>query len=70
MKMLVHEVKTKDHPPDFKHIEVLVSFWCHENSPSFLTLFLKKEDDMTSYKMRALATKRAREFLSKIGYLH
>ena len=70
MKMSVREVKTKDHPPDFKHIEVLVSFWCRENSPSFLTLFLKKRDDMTSAKIKTLAIKKTRQFLSKIEYLH
>lgn len=70
MRMSVREVKTKDHPPDFKHIEVLVSFWCQENSPSFLTLFLKKRDDMTSAKIKALAIKKTHQFLSKIEYLH
>ncbi len=69
MRMSVHEVKTKDHPPDFKHIEVLVSFWCQENAPSFLTLFLKKKNDMTSTKIKSLAIKKAHEFLSKIEYI-
>jgi len=69
MKMSVREVKSKDHPPDFNHIEVLVSFWCQENSPSYLTLFLKKENDMTSAKIKALAIKKTHQFLSKIGYL-
>lgn len=70
MKMSVHEVKTKDHPPDFKHTEVLVSFWCRKDTPSFMTFFLKKKDDMTSSKMRALAVKKARQFLSTIECLN
>lgn len=70
MKMLVREVKTKDHPPDFKHIEVLVSFWCQEDSPSYVTLFLKKRSDMTSAKIKILAIKKTHQFLSRIDYLH
>jgi hypothetical protein len=70
MKMSVHEVNSKDHPPGFMHIEVLVSFWDEENSPSYLTFFLKRKDDMTSAKIRTLAINKARQFLSKIDYLH
>lgn len=69
MKMSVHEVKTKDHPPGFNHVEVLVSFWWQEDSPSYLTLFIKKKEDMTSAKIKALAIKKAHEFLSKIEYI-
>ncbi len=69
MKMSVREVKTKDHPPGFNHIEVLVSFWCQENAPSYLTLFLKKRDNMTSDKIKTLAIKKTHQFLSKIEYL-
>lgn len=68
MKMLVREVKTNDHHPNFNHVEVLVSFWCQKNSPSFLTFFLKKKEDMTSAKIRNLAIKKTHEFLSKIEY--
>lgn len=69
MKITVREVKTKDHPPGFNHIEVFVSFWCQENAPSYLTLFLKKKNDMTSTKIKSLAIKKAHEFLSKIEYI-
>ncbi len=69
MKMSVREVKTKDHPPDFNHIEVLVSFWFQENPPSYLTLFLKKKNDMTLAKIKALAIKKTHQFLSTIEYL-
>ena len=69
MRMSVREVKTKDHPPNFDHVEVLVRFWYQENSPSFLTLFLKKEDNMNSATIRSLAIKKAHEFLSKIEYI-
>jgi hypothetical protein len=69
MIMMVREVKGKDHPRDFNHIEVLVSFWCQEDSPSYLTLFLKKKNDMTSAKIKALAIRKTREFLSKIEYI-
>ncbi len=70
MKMSVREVKSKDHPSDFEHMEFLVSFWSQEDSPSFLTVFLEKKEDMTSSKKRILAIKKAHEFLSKIEYLH
>ncbi len=70
MRMIVREVKTKDHPPDFKRIEVLVSFWCQGNSPSYLTLFLKKRNDMDSEKIKTLAIRKTHQFLSKIEYLH
>ncbi len=70
MKMTVREVKAKDHPPDFNHIEVLVSFWSQGNSPSYLTLFLRKRSDMTSAKIKTLAIKKTHQFLSKIEYLH
>ena len=68
MKMSVREIKSKDHPPDFGHVELLVSFWSQKDSPSFLTVFLEKRNDMTSSKKRILAVKKAREFLSRIDY--
>lgn len=68
--MSVYEVDSKDHPPGFMHIEVLVSFWDGENSPSYLTFFLEKREDMNSVKIRTLAINKARQFLSKIDYLH
>lgn len=70
MRMLAREIKTKDHPPDFKHIEFLVSFWEKQDSPSFITIFLKKKKGTTSSAIRGLAIKRAREFLSRIEPLH
>jgi len=68
MRMVVEEVKSNDHPPDFNHIEVLVTFWYHDDSPSYLTLFLEKKADMTSSQIRSLATQKTKEFLSRIDY--
>ncbi len=67
--MTVREVKSKDHPPDFKHIEVLVRFWSQKDSPSYVTFFLKKGNNMTSDRIRTLAVKKTRQFLSKIEYI-
>ena len=67
MKMSVREVKSNDHPPDFEHVEFLVSFWSQKNSPSFLTVFLEMKEDMTSSKKRILAIRKAHEFLSKLN---
>ena len=66
MKMVAHQVKTKDHPPDFKHIEVLVRCWYYERCPSYVTVFLEKKEGMTSSEIKASAIQKAREFLSKI----
>jgi hypothetical protein len=70
MRMVAHQIKSNDHPPDFKHIEFLVSFWENQDSPSFITTFLEKKKGTTSAAIKGLAIKRAREFLSRIEPLH
>jgi hypothetical protein len=70
MRLLVKEVKSNDHPSGFNRIEVLVTFWYHDDSPSYLTLFLEKKEGMTSSKIRSLATQKTNEFLSGIECFH
>ncbi len=68
--MVAREIKSDDHPRDFKHIEVLVSFWYQKDSPSYVTVFLEKKDGMTPSKIRTSAIQKARQFLSRIPPFH
>jgi len=70
MKMVAREVKSNDHPPNFRRIEVLVSFWSQKDSPSYVTVFLEKKDQMTPSKIRTSAIQKARQFLSRIPPFH